>query len=274
MSISSLDSFLENHAEIQPLVVKTEGKESKWGRLVCHWHEKKDDKEIDHIFTPLINLENSDIYLDCSKKKIYAKFLAHTFLRPIHVAFKTIYHLAIPISIPHIVCETISAGKEQQLNAKEIAKNCVKNSVNSLIDIIRTPLIGVAMTIVNVAALIIGPLAPKTLYTFREWTGHLIHSLHRKNDLVLNDIFSCFQPLDNLQKIDRRDREYDDTNYITAKQDSSKNYLIGLSNFARNNIINRREHYAFFNNPCGKLDPSVRFISPSYDDVKKSNSSL
>jgi hypothetical protein len=258
--------FIDQHPELKPCVIQTEGKESKWGRLVCHWHEKK--TSLDHIFTPLINLQTGEIYLDCSKKKIYAKFITHLLLRPIHIAFKTLYHLAIPLSIPYIVYKSIKEGKEENQDRKKIAQNCLKNCVKSLADIVRTPLYGIAMIIVNVAALVIGPLAPKTLYDFREMTGKLIPSLSWQKTFVEDDIFPCFQAFENLQNINNWDTPKEDTIYPSANA-----YLRGLSNFARSQIKFRREHYAPFNNLFGKLDPNVRFVSPSYGDVEKAMAS-
>lgn len=232
----NIQQFLNEHSELELFIVETEGQGNKWGRLVCHWHETKTN--FDHILTPLINLQTGDIYLDCSKKKIYAKFITHLILRPFHIAFKTLYHLAFPISFPYIVYTTIAKGKEEEQDKKEIAQHCLKNCVKSLADIVRTPLYGIAMVIINVAALIIGPLAPKTLYDFREMTGKLIQFLSWQEEFVEEDIFPCFQSLINLQHINEWGlREHKDTNYSV----NANEYVKGLSNFARSQIKFRKE---------------------------------
>lgn len=268
-----VNSYLENNPEIVPYIVRTEGEKSKWGRLVCHWKEvDPEDRSVElnsHIFTPLINWNTGDYYLDCSKKKIYCKLATHLLLRPLLIAIKTVYHAMIPLSLIHVVYKSVQEGKEEKLGSKEIAKKCLKNSVNSLLDIVRTPAYGVAMLIVNIAALVIGPLAPKTLYDAREATGWLIKRLHRQDRLTPGifhgDLFPCLAPFGNLKNISKKNREQKDTDY----SDPSTDALRGLNNLARNEIWFRRDHYACFNNPFGTLDPKVRFVSPSYGDVEK-----
>lgn len=253
---------------IKDYVIKTEGENSKWARIVCVWNEKKvDNTTVKHIFTPLVNVETGDIYLDCSKKKIYVKFITHTLLRPIHLIFKTVYHMAMPISIPHIIYNTISEEIEKgDKTVGEIALECLKKSFNSVVDIGRTPMYLIAMTVVNIAALIIGPLAPQTLYRFREMTGHLVQALHRE-DTVVPDFFACFQPIEHLSEVRDRDYEKDDTVYSEPKTDNSK----GLNNFARGRVRILRKHYEICSNPFGKLDHNVTFISPSYGSVLEKN---
>lgn len=270
-----IDKFLTKNPDIKPLIVKTEGESSKWGRVLCKWNEKKTNHE--HIYSALINLQTGDIFLDCTKKKIYAKFIAHTALRPFHIAFKTLYHLAIPISIPHLIYQTISEGKKEdssigkkKLSNKEIAKNCLDRTVKSLADIVRTPAYGVALMVVSVAALIIGPLNIKgvTLYDLREIAGHLVQALYRNGPEAKKDLFICFQAFKNLKTIKKDDNinpEEDNTLYPPHASDTKEK----LIDFASANIYFRRKHYAIFNNPFGKLDRKVRYVSASYGDVEK-----
>lgn len=266
--VKSIDQFLNKYVDIKPLIIKTEGETSKWGRIICKWNEKKTNHE--HIYSALINLQTGDIFLDCTKKKIYAKFIAHTALRPFHIAFKTLYHLAIPISIPHLVFQTISEGKKEKLSNKEIAKNCLDRTVKSLADIVRTPAYGVALAVVSVAALIIGPLNIKgaTLYDLREIAGHLVQALYRNGPEASTDLFICFQAIKNLKTIESNyfnNPEWNNTIYPPNASDPKK----GLIDFASANIHFRRNHYAIFNNPFGKLDPKVKYVSASYGDVEK-----
>lgn len=262
--ISNLMSKQPDLADFENFIVKTEGENSKWGRIVCKWIEKKEERNLVHIFTPLINMQTGEIFLDCSKKKIYIKFLAHTILRPFHILFKTVYHCAIPISIPTIINETYQQGIKEKKSSGEIAKTCLKNSFNSLVDIVRTPLYGVAMTIVNIAALVIGPLAPKHLYDLREITGKLVQSLNRTKTTA-PDFFKCFQHITTLSGIKKWNRINDDTNYLTNASESS----IGLSNFARAQVSFLRNHYSICNNPFAKLGPNKTYKSASYGDVEK-----
>jgi|GEM_PF-3061381 len=255
-----IGKLVAQEPKFNDLILKTEGNNSKWGRLVCQWNE---DKGLHHKYATLVNLNTGDIYLDCSKKKIYAKFILHTLLRPFNIIFKTVYHVSVPISIPHIIYKTCVKGRKNESSGGEIAKNCFKNSFNSLADIIRTPVYGVAMTIVSIAALIIGPLAPKVLYDLRESIGMLVQSLHR-SDKFVDDLFGCFQPIKNLKTINKDNKKHSDTIYS-----KNSDHIKGTNNFARSQVKFRREHWAIFNQTFGKLDPNVTYISPSFDSVIK-----
>lgn len=262
-SISGLDRFLQNHPEFTPFISKTEDENSKWTRIIFPWKEIKPDQEntLEHIFTPLVNRENCDYYLDCTKKRIYMKFLHHTAYRPFDIVFKTIYHLAIPISIPHIIYKTIQESEDDGLTRGQIAVRCITNSCNSLVDIVRIPLYGVAFTIINIAALVIGPFAPSTLYTFREITGQLIISMYRGNPAEYRKDFPCFQP-DNLNDLNHfGQKTFPDTEYPS----DALPYEIGMNNYTRAMIVHWRRTY----NPCiqllGKLDPKKAFVSSSYE---------
>jgi hypothetical protein len=266
----NIEAFLQEHPDLRPFIVRTEGENSKWGRVVCQWKERKEDgRVITHIYTSLINLEPGkhfgEIYLDCSKKKIYTKFIVHLAIRPFLIVLKTLYHAAIPLSLIHIVASTIFKGIKKE-EAKTIALDCLKESAKSLADIFRTPAYGVAMIAVSVAALIIGPFAPRTLYTFREMIGRLVQSLHRSNKPV-KDLFICFQYLQKLQKINSYPGYDFEDDTINAPRASE--HAIGLNEWAKAQVKYRRDHYAIFNNSFGKLDPEARYVSASYGDVEK-----
>lgn len=267
MSLANdLISKCPDFIEFEKYIVKADGENCKWGRLVCKWTEKKGgDDTLEHIFTPLVNLQTGKIYSDCSKKKIYVKFLAHTILRPFHILFKTVYHLAIPISIPIIIAETCEKGIKEKKTKGEIAKACLLNSARSLADIVRTPLYGIAMTVVNIAALIIGPFAPKCLYDLRELTGKLVQSLNRSEEPVDDDFFRCFQEILTLENIYLRNKLNDDTIYSPQAPGN----IIGLNNLARANVRYLRANYVFCNNPFGKLGYETSYTSASYASVEK-----
>jgi hypothetical protein len=166
-----------------------------------------------------------------------------------------------------VIYKTIKeAEMEKNLSKNETINRCLNNSFKSLVDIIRTPAYGVAMTIVSLASLVIGLASPKSLYTFRETIGKMIKALNRTEELCWHDLFACFQPLKNLTKMNKpTTSEHSDTQYQPDMTDCERR----LIHFARNNIRFRRENYNFFNNPFGKLNPNTHFISPSYKDVEK-----
>jgi hypothetical protein len=127
---------------------------------------------------------------------------------------------------------------------------------------------GLAMVIVGIAALIVGPLAPKSLFYFREAEGKMIQSLYWTNNTVYDDLFACFQPFERLDKIDNRGiREHDDD---TIYKEKATDYEKGISNFTRNHILNLRRNHIFFSNPpLKKLGSEERFVSASYADVRE-----
>lgn len=264
MNALSITDFLVEHPDLKPFVIHTEGNNSKWGRVICQWHEKKTDHK--HLFIPLINLETGEMYLDCSKKKIYAKFIAHTLIRPLHIFLKTIYHAAFVISIPLAIIETIFQGKKDHPEYQEIFYSCLRNSCRSLADIVRTPLYGIAMMVVSIAALLITPFYPYTIYSMREWIGQLIQSLEwHEIDHYDRDPFPCFAPIDSLSEAHFFNKKYDNTYYKTG----ASAYEIGLNNLARAYVEFRRTHYHPCNDPLRLLDPEVQYISPCYGDVLK-----
>lgn len=268
MQQMTVSDFLITHPSLKPLVIETEGKKSKWGRVVCEWREKSTGYS--HLFIPLINLQTGEIYLDCSRKKIYVKFILHTIVRPIQIFYKTLYHVLFPLSIPVTIILTLIQENKEKLNYKQIAGRCLKNSVRSLADCIRTPLYGLAMIVTSIAALVIAPFRPNTLYDLRKLEGDLIDALYwHETDDALGEPYPCFTPLFSLYEVHYRNFLHDDTNYNPqATQDE-----IGLNNMARSNVRFLRKHYGIFNcfsnNPFKKLDPTVEFISPAYGDVKK-----
>src|SRR5262249_48211820 len=157
------------------------------------WKEK--GTGFTHIYAPVVNIQTGEIYLDCSKKKIYAKIVIQTLLRPFLSVIKTAYHLAIPISIIHIIYTTIQERKKYDRREACILENCIKNSLKSIADIVRTPVYGVAIIIVGIAIIIIGPFAPNTLYTSREILGKLMKSLYwsvgAPIPCINRDLFLC-----------------------------------------------------------------------------------
>lgn len=261
----AVSGFLAKHPDLKPFIIETDGKESKWGRVVCEWREKSTG--LTHLFIPLINLKTGELYLDCSRKKIYAKFVAHTFTRPLHIFAKTLYHVVFVFSIPTTLFYTIMRGYEEKLPCKQIAKHCLRNCVRSLLDCLRTPLYGVALMVISIATLVIAPFRPNTVYDMRERVGQIVESLywHETSDYEY-DLFPCFQPYYSLYEMDQGNTVHDeDTNYnFQATQ-----YEIGLNNLARRNVYFLRDNHNVFNCPPEKLGRTAQLISPIYGEVQK-----
>lgn len=323
--VTNSNWYIEKNPEVKEFIAETEGAKSKWGRLVVISTMDSQETGIAYknLTAPIINRETGEVYIDCTKKKIYAKLAVHFLIRPFFVLFKTAYHLCFPISIPHIIYTTVIDAKNTKLklekentelineqnelkscqkdlegqkgkiiprnkyeqlqeniknqeeivkkkeklvqkletqvkSGKEIAKICVIKSLVSLADIISTPLHGVAMLVVNIAALIIIPFAPKSTFYFMEAVGKLIKSMHHTKNTVKTDIFACFQPITSVEKIKN--------NY------GNSDLKFGLNEFSNEQITFYQEisqkpiniKYCFV--PSAGKDKS--FISPLCEDIK------
>jgi hypothetical protein len=259
----------DEHSEfMQEHIKATEN--SRWGRVLCNWKEEKQIKgqdpsiidHIDHFYAATVNLKNADIYLDCRPRKIWAKFSLYSILQPIVLTAKTFYHLILPISIPCIIYKTIQDAKkeEKKVSGKELTNRIFKQIGKNILDIGRTPLYAIALTVIGISAVIIGPLAPKILHDMRKTAGNIEKSLNWGNADSAWILFKCFQPVDNIMTIDQWDRTYIDTSYHDENEKDAS-ILNGLSNFARAQIKFRREHPALFNDCLQKYPEDKPYIS-------------
>jgi hypothetical protein len=245
----------KEHPSMEQILEK---ENSRWGRIICKWTEKKEVEEsqdpvlIEHLYASTINLKNADMYLDCRPRKIWAKFTVYSIFQPIVLTAKTFYHLILPISIPYIIYKTVrDANNEQkdkktEISGRELAKRIFKEIGKNILDIGRTPLYAIVLTVIGISALIIGPLAPKILHDFRRVAGNVEKSLNWGNADSAWIIFKCFQPIENLMTVKEWSREYPDTSYYPQKT-KNRSILKGLANFARAQIKFRRENRALFN---------------------------
>lgn len=139
-------------------------------RLVIVWNERFEQgttrQRLQHVFAAGIDTKNQ-VYIDCKKRLIYAKILLSTLFRPIFGTALTLYSLSM-IPIFKAIASTCSG--------KITSAEAFHRSVKSLADIVRIPLYEVVMIVVGCAALLIGPLAPSTLYRFRELIGKIERS--------------------------------------------------------------------------------------------------
>jgi len=162
----------------------------KWGRIECKWTEKKEGKTLTHVFSASVDLQTGDVYLDCRKRKLFAKNLALIAGRPLHTAAKTLYHL----SLAGVVREIYKASQGTQTK-----QDAFDHSVKSLKDIYRTPAYGVAMQAVNIAAVAIAPLKPDKLYDLRKMHGNLEQRLNWGEKHTDWTLALCFQSGFNVQ---------------------------------------------------------------------------
>lgn len=198
---------------------------SKYRRLPIRVQEHGTNRI--HSYHACINVETSGIFIDCRRRRILAKHITLIVLRPLHTVVKTAWHLSIlaPIALEGY---RLLKGKTSQDDAwVSIKQSCA--------DIVRTPLYGVSMTVVHIAAVVFAGFSPNSLYRTREIAGELEQKLLRtyrpwKNIWCLNP---CFSP-----EYKRVDHDYEQW----------------LANYAMDQIRHLRTSRNLFQS-CGRLLP-------------------
>lgn len=208
------NQWLQLHPSLENRIIK---ENSKWGRIVTEWKEKKEDgTNITHLFAISINLKTGDCYLDCRRRKIWAKQAVLILARPFQGGLKTLYHLSM-IPVVHEIF--------QGLTGKQSAKKTLKNVGKSIADIVRTPVYAIAMMIVGLAAVAIIPLAPNTAYDFRVWHGKLEQRLFWGEKHTDFTVAICFQSIFNVREFESDDgfvSKHKDTKYKSLNKEEIK----------------------------------------------------
>jgi hypothetical protein len=133
-----------------------------------------------------------NIYNKDPKSLIYLKFVLSTFARPIHIIIKTLFHATL-IDLVAIVVEGIRMDR----SAEEIGRRVFC----SLVDIVRTPVYGIAILIVSVVGIIASPFHMALVYDIRAVIARLARELHwgRYVDGPI-DLTPCMQPRVNIME--------------------------------------------------------------------------
>jgi len=259
MQPTSFQNWLKSNSIVEEQISHSEGKDFRWARLKTCWEEKKNglDTTLFHRCAFILDLQTGDVHLDCSKKKIWTKCFALSFARPLVGLVKTAYHVCLPISLPIEIFKAISKGRQEKQSAKDIAGLAWSNVKMSLVDIVRTPVYTLALTIIAIAAVIIGPFAPRKLYEFRHLEGQLEIDLVRGQDEFWM-IAPCFHSFYNLMDIHKKDKVHDDTKYHNDPT------MHGCNNITRNYVIRRRSNRLLCND-CGTLlSENKAYTSPAF----------
>lgn len=256
----TFQNWRKTHPFIEDYLIYPDNKDKncRWARIQANWKEQKTGgKNLSHLCAFTIDLNSGDIYLDCRKRKIWAKCAALTIGRPIFGITKTMYHLALPLSIPIEIYKSVIEDLQKKMSANQILKNSLRSIKHNLTDIIRTPLYSLAMTIVTLSAVIIGPFAPSKLYDLRARVGRLENKLNRGEDSIWNRA-PCFQPLENLMHIHHLQYVKKDTQYEDEPS------LHGLNNLARSYVKFRRTNRNLFNDCACLQSQDKAYVSAAY----------
>lgn len=194
----------------------------RWGKINYGFSGEVDGEKTQIRYTDFVDLTTYDMYIKKPNhdSKMRSIFWSMIIVRPFRTLCKTVYHLCLPISIPVEIYETIKEERAKALRHPEeprphIVKACAINVGKSLLDIVRTPLYGLALTIIAIAGVIISYVKP-------EWI-HEIRKIHGKVELQLcwgkkeKCLVQCFQPMENLMKIKRRNRTVEGINKCRIK---------------------------------------------------------
>lgn len=155
--------------------------------------ETKDSNKNKVSYHACINVKTGEIWIDCSRRKIFIKHLSMVFWRPIDTVLRTLWHLTIVGPLANEIYKCVEG--EQTL------KDLGINTLRSLADIVRTPLYGIAMTVMHVAAVVLGIFSPNTLYETRAIIGDMERSYHRVDNILDAESHvptQCFSPWRNL----------------------------------------------------------------------------
>lgn len=206
--------------------------EPNWVRFPMVWREKVGDRVLEHTYRTLENRSTGDIYCADSLKEVTKKFAILLFVRPLHATIKTAYHISLPISVPR----EIHLALQRQSNASktEKAKIAAIAIKNNLIDIGRTPLYGLVLTVISAVGIVLGIFRSEKIYELRAVAGNLELRLNRGIECGVWELTICFRPLYNrsdFAKEWRQGKSYADTDYPPDNKD-----LQVASNIARAEI--------------------------------------
>jgi hypothetical protein len=231
----------------------------KWGRIICEWTEfKKDAKKLHHTYAAIIHLQKEDLYLDCRCRKIFAKCVVLSITRPLHTLLKTAWHLSM-IPIAYEIFKWIRNPSTKT--------DVLKNSVRSIVDIFRTPIYGITLTIISLVGAVIIPFSLKKAYDIREIYGNVEYDFLWKQKKTFWTLAPCFHSFFNINEdVSYLSclEDYPDTDYshcFYTKDHELIHLKVRLINFTRGKIIYRRRHWNLFDQFIGKLNPHIEYKS-------------
>jgi hypothetical protein len=200
------------------------------------------DDQIKHVYAATIDVQTGGIYLDCRKRKIFAKHVTLAIARPIHTVVKTIWHASI---VGPLLLEVGKSAFTEQTAWKG-----VKNFGHSLADIVRTPYYGLLMTAHHLYGMIETLFSSNSLYESRDRIGALERKLLRVDQITDGGFWllsACFSPLANIATAHEKYRAW--------------NTEDGLEAFALAQVNFRSERRALFNNCYGLHPKETPYLS-------------
>jgi hypothetical protein len=193
--------------------------------------------------TDEVDLTTFDLYMKDTDDRIGKIFFSMILVRPLKTIIKTMYHLCLPISIPREIYISILRDNKSNINYLKLAINATGKTV---VDIIRTPLYGIVLTIVAVCGSLAFFVKKDSLKNLRKLHGQIELSLHWGNKFRC--LVECFLPKDNLMKLGRRNQPIQGITSIRLKVNHMSSVdvsdylsendpvILGLANFAHSQL--------------------------------------
>lgn len=191
--INSFADFVEKNPSWEEKYNVQQFDSPRFKRIISTWNENQQT----HTYAHTVDTETGDIFLDCRRRKIFAKQLTFCFLRPLYTVAATAFHL-----LGGGIIKAVIEGKNKGEKDEEILKRCVY----SIQDIVRTPLYGLAMTATHIAGVILALISPNSLYHTRKLAGRLemqwlrMETFDDREKASLLPIGPCFMPLMQLHR--------------------------------------------------------------------------
>lgn len=239
----TIDGISENR------ILRPDGHDSKWARVILECRKKDPVSNAitgTHRYAAVVNCETQNVYRDDEKSILAIKFFGLAIYTPIALVAKTIYHILFPISIPHQIYLKVNELKEQEAKIiekkgtpapREMGKRVITIIARNMLDIVKTPLYAVAMTVVALGTLILSIFRSQILYDGRTIFGKIMLNLNydNKKSVWLQYIAPCMQPMANLKTVGEK------RNYFKKKvaYDGER----GSTVFGLNNLVKRYTKY-------------------------------
>lgn len=291
-------------ASVRENVYTTQGKDSKWGRLVLTWNEKlPDGKTKEHKYAAMVNRETGELFLDCRPHKLLAKCFTTTLGHPLmsiakfgrdalkicketHRKLNPMKEVAVPNTTGSANGIEGGSGSTKWVPDKKpplcerfkIVAICIKDLLR---DAARSTLYGIALPIISaVGTLVAGVtvlfalfkirilMLENLLYNIREFSGKVEKAFQRGETSLT--LAPCFQP-ENINRLigsikTRLGNDWNSKDFIEQfGQDES---MRALNRWARNQLEYRRKNCCPFNDYGMKLNKKITYVSEAYKTMR------
>lgn len=232
-----------NQKHLEKNIVPT--RDPRWGKLLLTWNQKLDEKRIlIHKYTAIVDLQEGNLFLDCSTTKIYRKTFAFLLAVPFYIFAKTVIHISQALVLNDI---------SNSVFFKQPFSTTLKNAFKNLADIIRTPLFGIILIISSISILCLGLFKPESMYTYRDFLGKILLAMNW-GERSKFELAECFIPA-HLSRLENfSDNTVKDTVYPSHNK-LEKQFTL----FARAVIIHQLRNYDYY--LCKKYKPTSPYIS-------------